>query len=297
MTERMKWVTPIIVVLLLGLILGGCQKKVEEAEEEKETLVIGRVPAENVLSLLKRSQLLIRYLERELNMKVKFQFAKDYESMIKGMEERIYHLVLLGPKSYVEGYRRAGYYAILKPIRHGSTTYRSMIIVRKDSGVDTLDDLKGKSFSFTDKESASGYLYPRIFLLQKGINPDKDFSTVFFSGTHDGVVLNVYHKNFVAGACFDDARQSVFQKEPEKIEELKVIARTPPMANEPFAVRPDLDKKLVERITSSFLKLGQVLEGRRILKALYPGSGIEGYVEAKDSDYDVIREMEKLFPE
>lgn len=307
MAKRMKWV---ILVLLLGLILGSyyyynlvrvpLSSRVMEgagAKEEKETLIIGRVPAENVLRLLKRSQPLIRYLEKELDMRVRFQFAKDYEAMIEGMEKKVYDLVLLGPKSYVEGQAKAGYYAILKPIRHGSATYRSMIIVREDSGINTLNDLKGKSFCFTDKESASGYLYPKVFFLKRGITPDRDFSQVFFTGTHDGVVLNVYHKNFVAGACFDDARKSAFKDEPEKIEELKVIARTPSISNEPFAVRPDLNKKLVEKIISAFLKLGESPEGRKILEALYPGAGLEGYAKAKDSDYDVVREMERLLKE
>jgi len=310
MAKRMKWITLIILVLLLGLILGGyyyskfirgsLSSQVMEragAKEEREVLVIGRVPAENVLRLLKRSQPLIRYLEKELGMRVRFQFAKDYEAMIEGMEKKVYDLVHLGPKSYVEGHEKAGYYAILKPIRYGSATYRSIIIVRKDSGINTLNDLKGKSFCFTDRESASGYLYPKVALLSKGINPDRDFSQVFFTGTHDGVVLNVYHKDFSAGACFDDARKSTFKNEPEKIEELKIITRTPPISNEPFAVRPNLDKKLVEKISKAFLKLGQSQEGRKILEALYPGTGLEGYAEAKDSDYDSVREMERLLKE
>jgi phosphonate transport system substrate-binding protein len=300
MAKRMKWITVIILVLFLGLILIGCQRKgkssqtMEKAKEEKKVLVIGRVPAENVLRLLRRSQPLIKYLERELGMRVRFQFAKDYEAMIEGMKKKAYDLVLLGPKSYVEGNERTGYYAILKPIRHGKATYRSLIIVRKDSGINTLNNLKGKSFCFTDRESASGYLYPKVFLLKKGIDPDRDFSKVFFTGTHDGVVLNVYHKNFAAGACFDDARKSAFKDEPEKIEELRIIARTPPISNEPFAVRPDLDKKLVEKISKAFLKLGQSPEGGKILEALYPGTGLEGYAKAKDSDYDAVREMERL---
>ena len=298
----MKWITLIILVLILGLILVGCQREEKSsqvlerarAKEGKEVLVIGRVPAENVLRLLKRSQPLIRYLEKELDMRVRFQFARDYEAMIKGMEKKVYDLVHLGPKSYVKGQERAGYYAILKPIRHGSATYRSMIIVRKDSNFNTLNDLKGKSFCFTDKESASGYLYPKVLLLKKGIDPDKDFKKVFFTGTHDGVVLNVYHGNFAAGACFDDARKSTFREEPEKVKELKIIPRAPPISNEPFAVRSDLDKKLVKKIVSAFLKLGESEEGRKILETLYPGTGLEGYAEAKDSDYDIVREMERL---
>ncbi|MCK4648256.1 phosphate/phosphite/phosphonate ABC transporter substrate-binding protein [bacterium] len=310
MMKKIKGPISVVLLLLLGLILGGyyyynfvrapLPSQVMErarAREEKEVLVIGRVPAENVLRLLKRSQPLVRYLEKELGMRVRFQFARDYAAMIEGMEQKVYHLVHLGPKSYIEGHERAGYYAILKPIRHGSATYRSMIIVRKDSGINTLNDLKGKSFCFTDRESASGYLYPKVLFLKKGINPDKDFKKVFFTGTHDGVVLNVYHKNFAAGACFDDARKSTFPKEPEKIEELRVLTRTPPISNEPFAVKPDLDKKLVERIAKAFLKLGKSEEGRKILEALYPGTGLQGYTEAKDSDYDSVREMERLLKE
>ncbi len=306
MAKGMRWTIFILLLILLasaGYLLFRPSPEAEKPgllkrkEAEREVLVIGRVPAENVLRLLRRSQPLIRYLEKELGMRVRFQFAKDYEAMIEGMEKRVYDLVLLGPKSYVEGKERAGYYAILKPIRHGSATYRSMIIVRKDSGINTLNDLKDKSFCFTDKESASGYLYPKVLLLKKGINPDRDFSRVFLTGTHDGVVLNVYHGDFAAGACFDDARKSTFREEPEKLGELKVIARTPPISNEPFAARPDLDKKLVEKVSKAFLKLGQSPEGRRILEALYPGSGLEGYAPAKDSDYDSVREMERLLKE
>ena len=308
MAGKKRWIVLVILVPLFGLILVGYYHYVRPPQislviektldlEGKETFVIGRVPAENVGRLLRRATLLVRYLERELDMRVRFEFAKDYEAMLKGMENKEYDLVLLGPQSYVEGYERTGYYAILKPIRHGSATYFSMIITRKDAGITTLNDLKGKSFCFTDKKSAAGYLYPKVLLLKRGINPDRDFSKTIFIGAHDGVVMNVYHGNFAAGACFDDARKTTFPDEPEKIDELKIIARSPAISNEPFAVSPDLDRELVEKIISAFLELGESEEGKRILEAFYPGTGLQGYVKAEDSDYDVVREMARLLKE
>ncbi|GIW22853.1 MAG: hypothetical protein KatS3mg068_1860 [Candidatus Sericytochromatia bacterium] len=81
------------------------------------------------------------------------------------------------------------------------------IIVRKDSNINTLKDLKGKRFAFGDPISTSSHIFPKMLLIKNGINPDTDFVNVLFAGTHDSVVLSVYNKKVDAGATFSDDKE------------------------------------------------------------------------------------------
>src|SRR5207244_6062947 len=87
----------------------------------------------------------------------------------------------------------------------GSSTYRGIIVTRKDSGIKSIADLKGKRFAFVDPKSASGYVYPRAMLIEKGIDPETFFSETIFAGSHDRVIAAVLNRRVDAGAIYDGA--------------------------------------------------------------------------------------------
>src|SRR5690606_1868054 len=123
---------------------------------------------------------------------------------------------------------------MFKSVRHGSDTYRAQIFVHADSGINDVQQLKGKKFAFVDPASTSGYLFAAHALKKAGIDPEKDIQPVM-AGSHDGAVLSVYNKQTDAGASFEDARTLLQKDYPDVMAKVKVIAYRDPIPN---ATRP-----------------------------------------------------------
>lgn len=265
-------------------------------------LKVGIVPSQNAVALVEKLGPLFNYLEerisRDLGQRIGVnpELATDYAEFIQRMEEKSYDVAFLGPFSYVEGHDKSGYSAIVRPVRRGDTTYRSMIIVKRGSGIRTLADLRGRTFAFSDEKSTSGYLFPRGYLLENGIDSTRDLK-VFFRGGHDNVVLNVLDGTDAAGACYKDAREAALRARPAEIENLVILAETPEIPNEPVAVSSRLlaeRRDLVDALTRAMTTLAQDPDhGPRVLASI--GEGVEGYATVEDADYDVVRRYaEKL---
>ncbi|NLI75738.1 MAG: phosphate/phosphite/phosphonate ABC transporter substrate-binding protein [Candidatus Riflebacteria bacterium] len=249
-------------------------------------LVIGNIPSENVLDKSSRYVPLCRYLGERIGATVRFKFEPDYDTIVKGMKKREYDFVMPGSLGYVKG-QPAGYRAILAPVSR-APFYQGSIITRTDSGIATLSALAGKKICFCDKGSTSGYLYPMVLLREHGLVAGRDFTPGFVKG-HDNVALNVFLRQYDAGACYDGAHREAFKTEPEKAAQLQVIALTDRIYNSPLAARDDLDPALVASFVATFRGLASSPEGLEVLNVL--GTNLTGYVEVVDSDYDGVRKM------
>src|SRR5438093_10828778 len=114
-----------------------------------------------------------------------------------------------------------------------TTTYESQVLVRKDSGIKTLADLKGKKFAFTDAISASGYLFPSLMVKQKtGQEPKTFFASTIFAGGHPQAALAVYQGTVDGAATFIDARDSLVATTPDIKTKTKVIDTAGPIPND-----------------------------------------------------------------
>ncbi len=266
-----------------GIVASGERAVLKDPER---VLIIGNIPSENVLDKSSRYVPLCRFLEGKVGVRFQFKFEPDYDSIVRGMKQREYHLVMPGSLGYVKG-RDAGYRAILAPVSK-APYYLGSIITRADSGIATLSELAGKKICFVDQGSTSGYLYPMVLLREHGLVPGKDFTFGFVKG-HDNVALNVFLKQYDAGACFDGAHREAFRNEPEKADQLKVIALTDRIYSAPLAVRDDIDPGLVASFVQVFRTFPESPEGKEVLAVL--GKNLTGYVEVSDADYDGVRKM------
>lgn len=285
-------------LIILGLTAcGEAEEEVDEVDPEDVRAVInyGHVPSISASERYDELAPLRNYLEEELNIKFNIRFAGDYETVIDKLEEGEYDFVTFGPLSYVQAADRGIAEAALKPVRHGSVSYRSLIITHVDSNIEYVEDLRGESFAFVDRDSASGYLFPRAFLQREGIDVDEDLSTSF-SGSHTEVVMNVWLQTYAAGAIYDDARDDVDAGERVK-EETRVLAETSEIPNEPWTFRSEFGEEnpeLVEEIVELMEGLDEAGDrGRRILDSL----GVDGFRRAEDEDYQVIREYRDYLPD
>ncbi|HNW34821.1 MAG TPA: phosphate/phosphite/phosphonate ABC transporter substrate-binding protein, partial [Candidatus Ozemobacteraceae bacterium] len=180
----------------------------------KDTILkLGRIPFTNATEMVKKHEGLLNYLRTELGVKeTRLVLASDYKGIIDKLARGEIDIGWLGTTSYVEAMadpkQKSAMRLLVKPRRFKTTSYRGIIIARQDSGIRSLKDLKGKKVAWVEKDSASGYLFPKALLLEAGVNPDKDFAEAGFLGKHDAVVLNVLLGKYDAGACYDDARNT-----------------------------------------------------------------------------------------
>jgi len=234
---------------------------------------------------------LMTYLSDALGQKVVLYVAKDYGDLRTQMEAGVVDIGSFSPFAYVDAARGGRIRIIAQSILEGSATYRGIIVARKDSGLKTVADLKGKRFAFVDPKSASGYLYPRAMLLEKGIEPATYFKTTTFAGSHDKVIAAVLAGAADAGSIYEGAL-GVAQRSGVPVENLVTIISTEPIPHDAIAVRLGLDDALVKRIQLALINLDQSEAGRRVIA--HSKKKLTGHVPAEDSLYDVVRRTAKL---
>jgi len=182
----------------LGLFLIVVGGKVSAQQSLKE-LRVSAIPDENPQELLRIYTPFVDYLSKEIGLPVKFVPVVDYAATVVALAANRLDLVWYGGFTSVQAVSRAkGAKRIA--MRKEDVEFKSKFITRKGSGIRSLKDLKGKTFSFGSVSSTSGHLMPRYFLLQAGIKPERDFAKFSFSGAHDATAAWVEAGKIDAGA-------------------------------------------------------------------------------------------------
>lgn len=216
-------------------------------------LRVSAIPDEDPTELLRKYTPLVEYLEKRLGMKVKFIPVIDYAATVEGMAAGKLDLVWYGGFTAVQAMRRAGAIPIVQ--RDRDTQFHSHFIANVNSGIDTLKDIKGKTFTFGSVSSTSGHLMPRYFLLKEGINPERDFKRISYSGAHDATVKWVEQGKVDAGALNEAVWERLVEEGKVDTKRVKVIWTTPAYYDYNWTVSKYLDKELVEKIREAFLSL------------------------------------------
>lgn len=285
---KMNFVLAIALSLLVILI--GCQTPANQGGEI-EVLKMGLIPADDADEMLRNYEPIKKYLSEELGMPVEIQVTSDYTAAIEAMRAKHIDMAWFGPFSYVIAANIAGAEAIVNGVKEstGSATYKSIIIVNADSGIETLEDLKGKSFAFVDPASTSGNLIPRKMLIENGIDPDEDFSISYFAGTHNAVQYAIANGKVDAGASSDNVYQRMVEAGEINPDVNKIIYESEPIPGSPIVVRGDLPDEFKKRIQDALIQMDQ-----QTIHEVDGWGGIARYQKVSDSDYDVIRETAKI---
>jgi len=259
--------------------------------EVPEVLRVSAIPDENPQELLRIYEPFSEYLSKELGMPVKFVPVVDYAATVEGLAANKLDMVWYGGFTSVQAVRRTDGKATRLVMREEDAAFKSVFITRPDTGITTLSDLKGKTFSFGSVSSTSGHLMPRYFLLKNGINPDQDFAQKpAFSGAHDATALWVEGGRVDAGALNFLVWDKLVKDGKVDTNKVKVFWTTPPYVDYVWTARGELDPALRERITAAFLKLRYDDPAHRKLLDLHR---TKGYIPARDEDWEGIEEAAK----
>jgi phosphonate transport system substrate-binding protein len=271
---------------LLPFLAAGLAAASQPAAAQTQTLRVSAIPDENPTELLRKFKPLGAYLESELGMKVVWTPVNDYPAVVEGLAGKKIDLAWLGGFTFVQVRHRTGN-AIPIAQRAEDEKFISRYIVPVASPARSLQDLKGKTFAFGSPSSTSGHLMPRYFLLKDGINPDKDFSRIAFSGAHDATVAFVASGRADAGVLNASVLDRLIEKGDANAKAVRVLATTPPYYDYNWTVRGDLDPALVKKLTDAFLKLDPANPAHKEIMELQRASR---FIPTKPENYKGIED-------
>ncbi|MEK7206602.1 MAG: phosphate/phosphite/phosphonate ABC transporter substrate-binding protein [Pseudomonadota bacterium] len=235
--------------------------------------------------LIQRFTPLANYLGKEIGRSVEVRVGSDYAEHIAYVGKDQVDIAYMGPSSYVVVVAKYGNKPLLARLEtDGNPLFRGHIIVRQESPLQSLADLKGKRMAFGDQDSTMSHLVPQYMLEKAGV-PLNKLAEHKFLGSHNNVVLAVLSGDFDAGAVKDE----VFIKYEKQ--GLRDLAPTPYYSDHVFVTRSSLASGTIQALRSAMLRLKDSPGGREILEAIKPhttalGSGV-------DADYDNLRQVMK----
>jgi len=273
-----KKMLPIGIIVCCLLAAYATPVLAEEWSKEYPELVIGVITEENAEDRAKRWQPFMNYLERELDVPVKWREATDYAGVIEALKAKKVQLAWFGPASFARAWIVTDGQAV--PLaaeidKDGGFGYFGVIIVKKDSPFQSVKDLKGKRFGFADPNSTSGYQAPKFFLSEEGYEPDQFFGTTTFSGSHENSVKMLYDGQFDAVATWwtNEQKSNMSRMEAKGMippAGYRIIWKSPRLPSDPFTVPSWLPEEMIEDIQTTLLAMP--FKDPEAFKALMGGS-------------------------
>lgn len=228
------------------------------------------------------------WLENRLGRSVTFVQRGNYREVVD---------MVLGGKldfAWICGYPYVRHRRELKlvavPVWRGQPLYQSYLIVpADDTRSQSLLDLRGKIFAYSDPDSNSGYLYPRYSLTTRGENPANFFSRTFFSWAHRKVVEVVGVGLANGGAVDGYVWEALAISHPQLTGATRIIERSPLLGHPPIVARPSIPAPELERFRSALVTMAQDAQGAELLKQLH----LDGFIESSPALFDDIARMAK----
>jgi phosphonate transport system substrate-binding protein len=254
------------------------------AVADEAILRVSAIPDEAPTELQRKFAPLGKYLEAQTGMKVVFTPVSDYAAVVESLATKKIDLAWLGGFTFVQASIRTNGTAIPIVQRAEDARFTSKFITA-DPTIKSVADLKGKTFAFGAPSSTSGSLMPRFFLQQAGLNPEKDFKNVAYSGAHDATVAFVAAGKAEAGVLNASVWEKMVEAKKVDTDKVRVFSTTPPYFDYNWTVRGDLDPVIVKKLTEAFLKLDPSNPEQKEILNLQRASK---FVPTKKENYDGI---------
>jgi phosphonate transport system substrate-binding protein len=271
-------------IVLATLALGLSISTIMAEEKWPEKINFGVIPSAGSTSMKENFSGLTEYLNKKLGITVELQLAGDYTGVITGMQHKHIDVAYFGPESYVQAQKRAKAEVLVVEVdaESGLPGYKGIIITKKNSGLNSLEDIKGKTWAFTSSQSTSGTLVPTVMFSKSGIDPQKYFSKVLYSGGHEASILSIKAGKVDAASTNDlDFNRGLGKAWTEN--DFNIIWTSDLIPGSPMAVRGDLPESLKKALKEAFISYNDK-EGLDKLK-------IKGYIDANDSMYNSVRDL------
>jgi phosphonate transport system substrate-binding protein len=230
---------------------------------------------------------LLAYIAHKSGRNLEFVQRKTYGEIDELLGKGQIDLAFICSGPYVSGRDRYGFELLAVPEIHGSHSYRSYLIVNKDSPFNSLEELRGHSFAFTDPDSNTGRLVPTYWLTEINQRPETFFRQIIYTYSHDNSIMAVA-RGLVDGATVDGLIWEYYQaKTPAFTSKTRVIKKSEPFGIPPLVASKQLDPESKARIQQLLLTMHRDPEGKKILAELM----IDRFIPPREEWYDTLRQM------
>jgi phosphonate transport system substrate-binding protein len=292
--------------VLLGLWLAGCASVPSASQAttirlsdlkplptpQLSGLVPLRVSVAAVISprgTVDSYQPLLSYLSRRLDRPVELVQRRTYSETNELLRRGEVDVAFVCTSAYVRGHDTFGMQLLVVPRVGGVTTYHSVLLVPAGSTAESMADLRGKVFAFTDPTSHTGRIYPTYLVQGLGAAPESFFAKTFFTYNHDDAIRAVA-SGLADGAAVDSlVYDYALERDPALARQVRAIHRSPPYGNPPVVIGPHAQPQVRTLIEEIIVGMDQDPEGRIVLRHL----GVDAFVGTDDGAYDSARELMK----
>ena len=216
--------------------------------------------------------------------------ATEYAGVIEALaaDPPKAHMASLATFAYILAAERGGAEAELVSVRYGSPTYNGQIFVRADSGIESIADLKDKTFCRPDPLSTSGWIIPIITLKAAGLDPEVDLAQIVDAGSHDACVAGVYNGDCDAGSSYVDARSRVEADYPDVMDVIKVIDISFDIPNDGVQYNAAVHREIRDILNAALIAMPETEEGAEALDTAYQWAALQ---KIDDTFYDPFRQV------
>ncbi len=227
------------------------------------------------------------YLAKKLGQPVRLRTVDTWEGLAKSLASGETDMALMGPWGYVLANHQAGAEVVATILYQGKPEYFAIMVTSPKSGINSIEDMKGKTFAFGDKGSTSGYLIPFHEFQKRGLDPDKYFSKVIYT-KHQAIETQVTRGELDAGADYNRNRDTMINDGLIKASDSKIVWTSSPLPNDAFAVSKDLakDKAFTAKLTKALEDMGNELKTQANLLP----NNYTGFVAKDNTYYKPIRD-------
>ncbi len=285
-----------LIVVLLCICMSaliGCTRteeaslKTQEIPEEKR-LLIGLIPERNIFNQLQRYEPLAEYLTEKIGVRVQLKVLTRYENIINNFVSIGLDGAFFGSFTYTLAHASLGVEPLARPEDpNGVSTYYGLIIVRKDSNIRSVRDMKGKIFASVDHATTAGHLLPMAYFKEHGITDFRSYvKENYFAGTHEDAVYDVLNNKADIGAAKNTVFYQLAAADKRILEELTILKQSPDVPSNGLAVRRDLDDAIKDKLKNVLLDMHDDPEGVKALKAINAAK----FIATSDEDYRAVYE-------
>ena len=292
----MKTLTALFVTLF-ALLLTGCDAPPDDNPLQYRTAPVGASgtvyrfaahPLHNPQLLAHAYQPLVDHLNAQLTgARVELEASRDYHAYEEKFRARIPDILLANPWQTLEA-MKTGYRVIA--MAGDAEDFKGVFIVRKDSGIKTPADLKGKTVSYPAPTALAACIMPQYYLHRQGIDVNRDIQNAYV-GSQESSIMNVYLGKSAGGATWSQPWRLFQRDHPVEAAQLELLWETPPLMNNSVMLRDDVPAAVGDIIRKTLLDLAQMPEGQKILNGMSTA-----YFHAADNDsYDKVRDYIATF--
>ncbi len=256
-------------------------------------LKLAFIPQENPEKLLGDINVITGWLSEQMGVPVTGFVTFDHAAAVEALRNGDADISFMGALPFVLAEDQIGAVPLLSEVYRGQPSYSGRVFVRRDSGIETLADLRGRDIAFSDPVSESGYIYPLDLFVRAALfsgtgDADSFFGQKFFAGGYQQAM------QAMANGLVDAAGASQYADlylTPDQQAEIKVLAESEQIPSHAIIARPDLDAGLQAKFIETMLRLNES-ENRHLLAYLY---GPDGYLPADPSVYEGVRETARRY--